>query len=120
MPDTLQKTYDRNKSIGKEMLALHTKLKVSADLSDDERKVIAKELVSLEDEKNANWQKIDIWSNTPPSQREQVNIAEMAKKIAAAKKYIDRNFDSKNAETLTKVKERLEYLKECGIDYSKK
>lgn len=116
MPDDIQNKYDRIKSIGREATALHAKLKVS-NLSDNDRKQIAQEIVLLEDERNQKWQEVDVWANTPASQRENANIAEVTKKINAAKKYLDRNFNSKVPETIAKVTERLEYLKSCSIDY---
>jgi chromosome segregation ATPase len=60
LPKNIAVLYDRIKEITPLIASLHADLTKAS--TDDERKVIANELCKLDDERRANWDKIDDWS----------------------------------------------------------
>jgi hypothetical protein len=120
LPEDLQHIYDDNGKMNGEMKSKHALLKV--ETLADKRKILLNELASLEDSINANWSKIDKWyenfkTGKKAEPQKELDPIETAKKIEAAKKYIDRYYNSKKPATIAEVNERTKYLKSIGCDY---
>jgi len=61
MPDHIRAAYDRNKEITPLMASLHAEI-ADEKLSATKRKKLVKQLVDFDDERRANWDLIDDWS----------------------------------------------------------
>jgi hypothetical protein len=120
LPEDLQFIYDQNGKMNSEMKSKHALM--SVETNDANRKVLVNELCELEDKMNANWSKIDKWyQDSIKDKKDEASAAndpvKTANKIEAAKRYIDRYYDSKKPVTIAEVQERTKYLKSLGIDY---
>lgn len=121
LSEEMQKLYDDNGRMNQEMKSKHSLMKNEPDT--EKRKILVNELAALEDLINANWSKIDSWyqefknGNKDSESSKQLTELEMSNKIQAAKKYMDRYFDSKNPKTIAKFNEYKTFMLGLGNDY---
>jgi len=76
LPKKMQALYDRNRQITPLMASLHAEIS-NESISDEKRKELRDALCSLDDERRANWDKIDDWA-----EGKDVKIAEPEKVLS--------------------------------------
>lgn len=119
LPENMQALYDENGRMNNEMKSMHAAMKVEPDI--EKRKVYVTELCTLEEKINKNWEVIDKWYQDFKSgikvTEKKLDPLETNKKIEAAEKYMDRNFNSTKPKSIAKFNEYKNFLNEIGINY---
>jgi hypothetical protein len=124
LPEHLQKAFDDNGKMESENKTMFAEMKVAK--TNDERKRLLNAICENEETQSANWAAIDTWwehkDDKPqePEKKKYLSPADIASKIEAAKNYIRRYSDSKNAKQLEKVEREKKFLKDNGVKWTLK
>ena len=120
LPECMHALYDENGRMNNEMKSMHAAMKVEPDI--EKRKVFVTEVCNLEEKINKNWEVIDKWYQDFKSgikvTEKKLDPLETNKKIEAAQKYMDRNFNSTKPKSIAKFNEYKNFLNEIGINYT--
>lgn len=118
LPDNLKLLYDENGKLNSEMKSLHAAMRVEKE--DVKRKELLDKICPMEETIESNWETIDNWykKNKEDIDSAPLTPAEISNKIASAKKYIDRYYESKKPRIIAEYNNRIEFLKSINIEYT--
>jgi hypothetical protein len=123
LPDDIRAVYESNKSLNKEISALHARLDIETNLDSPnaakQRSETKKELDAKIAKRNNNYQIIDDWyvNKDKPKEQPKADPAQLIKDIKAAEKFLQRNKGSKDPVVIEKFNQRLLFLKNNGITW---
>jgi len=124
LSDEMKALYDANTRTNGEMKSLHAAMRAAQ--TDERRAELRKDLDAMEEALQANWALIDAWYATKddePLPQSTPSVAELSRKIDAAKRYIQR-FDVKDYQLdekqQTKMAEYKVFLTGMGVSWEKK
>jgi hypothetical protein len=121
LPDDLRQLYEENKTLNRDISALHVNLKHYATLKTPEaikkRQEIKELLLQKTEHKNKNYEAIDSWYNSVSVRSRSRAASDLIKQIKAAERYLQRNFQKTDPETINKCNQRKQFLIENGVPW---